>query len=89
MQERHSYSVLDKSYGEDNKMNNISVIFADGSEGNIGVQDLDKKLESHEIRGFRRASGWVIFSRDKLRSSRVDDTGSWRDRKCNRLLLSI
>jgi hypothetical protein len=68
---------------------NIPVIFADGSVGSLDVQNLDKQLKSHEIKGFCRASGWAISSRDELRNSRVDDTGSWRDRKCNRLLLAM
>jgi hypothetical protein len=67
---------------------NITVIFADGSVGTIDAQNLDQQIEIKAIKGFYRASGWAVLNRDKLRSNRDDDTHSWRDRKCNRLLLT-
>ena len=68
---------------------NIPVIFADGSVGSLGVQELDEQLEKNEIAGFCRASGWAMMAKDKMRKKRDDDTGSWKDRKCNRLLLEM
>jgi hypothetical protein len=68
---------------------NIPVIFADGSAGTMDVRNLDQQLEMNMIAAFCRASGWVVLNRDKVRNNRVDDAHSWRDRKCNRLLLAM
>lgn len=67
----------------------IPVIFVDGSYGSIPMQDLDELMEKNVITSFCRASGWVRLDRDELRSNRVDEKVSWRDRKCNRLLLAM
>jgi hypothetical protein len=40
-------------------------------------------MEHKMVIGFRRSSGWAMAGRDELRSKRADDSGSWRDRKCN------
>jgi len=68
---------------------NIAVIFADGSYGTILIQDLNELLEKKAIMSFCRSSGWVVPGRDELRSNRADEKVSWRDRKSNRLLLTI
>jgi len=67
----------------------VPVIFTDESLGMIRSEELDELLEKGEIIGFRRASGWAMLGTDELRSNRGDQNGSWRDRKCNRLLLSM
>ncbi|HXE95669.1 MAG TPA: hypothetical protein VN642_04655 [Dongiaceae bacterium] len=65
----------------------IPVIYVNGQLGRIQDKQLDELLEMRVIIGFCRSSGWVKVGRDELRSSRVDEKGSWRDRKSNRLLL--
>jgi len=65
----------------------IPVMYINGTVGEIRVQELDELLELKVISSFRRASGWATVGRDEVRHSRVDDGGSWRDRKNNRRLL--
>ncbi|NVN91733.1 MAG: hypothetical protein HXX11_14185 [Desulfuromonadales bacterium] len=67
----------------------VPVIFSDESWGTIQGDQLDELLERRLIIGFRRASGWAMVGKDELRSNRGDHSGSWRDRKCNRLLMSM
>jgi len=67
----------------------IPVIYIDGTLGEIPTHDLDGLLEANVVVGFCRASGWAVMSKDETRKKRVDEIGSWRDRKSNRLLLTM
>jgi hypothetical protein len=67
----------------------IPVVFVNGLQGTISIKDLNELLEKKLIEGIYRSSGWALASRGELRINRADDTHSWRDRKCNRLLLTM
>jgi hypothetical protein len=64
-------------------------MYINGTLGAIPSQDLDGLLEMNVVVGFCRSSGWVVLSKDEIRNKRVDEAGSWRDRKSNRLLLTL
>ena len=66
----------------------IPVIYVNGSLGTASTQSLDELIKMNVIIGFCRSSGWVTVDKDELRSNRVDEKGSWRDRKSNRLRLT-
>ena len=67
----------------------IPVIFVNGLHGTISIKDLDELLEKKLIVGICRSSGWALASKGELRSDRADTSRSWRDRKCNQLLLTM
>lgn len=67
----------------------IPVIFVNGSLGSVRVEDLNELLDKKVLVAFQRLSGWAIVGKDELRSDRFDDQGSWRDRKSNRLRLTM
>ena len=67
----------------------INVIFVNGALGTVNIEDLDELLEKKVVVGFCRSSGWAMLYKDELRSKRIDENGSWRDRKNNRLLLTM
>ncbi len=55
----------------------------------VSVHELSELLEKNAISGFRRSSGWAVVGKDELRTSCINDSSSWKDRKINRLLLKM
>jgi hypothetical protein len=47
----------------------IKVMYKDGSTHLVSPRFLDRLLSSDEIFAFRRSSGWVVVSRDRLREN--------------------
>ncbi len=67
----------------------ISVIYKNDTLGMVSVHELNELLEKNAISGFRRSSGWTVVGKDELRNSRINDSGSWKDRKISQLLLKM
>jgi hypothetical protein len=60
----------------------ISVIFANGDEGNVPAYMLDYLIREGKIVAFLRTDGWVQIGRDPIRSAQLPLTKSgdrWSD----------
>jgi hypothetical protein len=60
---------------------NISVIYQDGSTGNVNNDELDELLQEKTVLAFRRSDGWAMVGVASVRDPVRAQGSSWRDRK--------
>jgi hypothetical protein len=56
----------------------IPVVFKDGHEELVSIDELQFLLVTEEIKLFRRSDGWAVLGRDKMRSQRAPYNGDER-----------
>ncbi len=46
----------------------VTVVFPNGRQADVTVEELDDLIEKQGIVSFRRASGWAVLGRDPIRA---------------------
>ena len=53
----------------------IPVVFKDGQEELVSIDELQFLLLTEEIKLFRRSDGWAVLGQDKMRNQRAPYNG--------------